>query len=125
MEIMFLTTMELFGSPLNCSVTGGITSCSAFPENEIFGAVINSFLFRWTSSYIVNPEYELEDMLKEVLHALASSEFTETPFMVVLILPVWDDMSWSSSTVRGHGHPNPSGTRALCTGAHTVARSKI
>ena len=69
-------------------MTGGITYCSAFPEDEIFGAVINTFLFRWTCSSIANPQYELEDMLKAVLHTIASSECIEIPFMVVLIPPV-------------------------------------
>jgi hypothetical protein len=53
-----------------------------------FGAIIDSFQFRWTSSCIVNPEYKPEDMLKAVLHTLASSKSIETPFLVVLILSV-------------------------------------
>jgi hypothetical protein len=87
-------------------MTGGITYCSAFPEDEIFGAVINSFLFRWTSSCIANPEYDLEDMLKAVLHALASSECTDIPFIVVIILPFWDDTytPWNSAAIRDHGN---------------------
>ena len=31
LERTFLTTKELFGSPLKCSMTGGISYCSAFP----------------------------------------------------------------------------------------------
>ncbi len=69
----------------------GITYCSAFPENAVFGAIINSFQFRWIISCIAIPEYEPEDMLKTVLHALASFESNETPFLVVLIFYVWDD----------------------------------
>jgi hypothetical protein len=30
-------------------------------------------------------------MLKAVLHALSSSEAQDTPFLVVLILPIWED----------------------------------
>ena len=41
-------------------------------------------------------------MLKAVLHALASSEAQDTPFLVVLILPVWEDTPWNSAAVRGH-----------------------
>ena len=51
----------------------GISYFSAFPEDEIFGAIIDSFLYRGTGSCIANQEYELEDMLKGALHALASS----------------------------------------------------
>jgi hypothetical protein len=64
---------------------------SDFSGDETFGAVTNSFLIRWTSSCIANPEYDPEDMLKAVLHVLDSFKCTETPFMVVLILLVWED----------------------------------
>ena len=52
---MSLTITELFGSPLNCSMSDGITYCSAFPEDTIFGAIMNSFQFRWLGSCIDNP----------------------------------------------------------------------
>ena len=101
-ENTFLTFTELFGSPLNCSMAHGMTYCSAFQEDVKFGAIIYSFLYRWTNSCIANPEYEPEDMLKTVLHALASSEHTDTPFLVVMILPTWDDTPWNSRAIRGH-----------------------
>jgi hypothetical protein len=63
-----------------------------FPEDEIFGAITDSFLYRWTDSCIANPEYEPEDMLKAVLHAFSSSDSQDTPFLVVLILPIWEDI---------------------------------
>ena len=81
-----------------------MTYCSVFPEDENFRAVINFFLFRWTSSCIANPECDPEDMLKAVLHVLALSECTNTPFLVVMILPVWDGTSWNSAAIRGHGN---------------------
>ncbi len=52
LERTFFTTTDLFGSPLNCYMTCGITHCSAFPVDETFGAIINFFLFRWTNSNI-------------------------------------------------------------------------
>jgi hypothetical protein len=88
MERTFLPNKtELFGSPLKCSMSGGIAFCSAFPEDKILGAIPDLFLYRWTSSCIANPEYEPQDMLKSALHALASSESPDTTFLVVLILP--------------------------------------
>jgi hypothetical protein len=69
-------------------MSDGITYYSAFSEDAVFGAIMNFFQFRWTSSCIVNLEYKLEDMLKAALCALASSESSETPFLVVLILLV-------------------------------------
>jgi hypothetical protein len=69
-------------------MTGGISYCSAFPAVEAFEPMIDAFSYRWTGSCIANPEYDPEDMLKAVLHALASSDSQDTPFLVVLILPV-------------------------------------
>jgi hypothetical protein len=83
-------------------MSGGISYCYAFPEDEIFGATTDSFRYRWTGSCIANPKYEPEDMLKAVLHALSSSEAQDTPFPVVLILLVWEDTPWSSAAIRGH-----------------------
>jgi hypothetical protein len=104
LEQIFLVTTELFGSPLNCSMTGGIIYYSAFPEDITFGAILNSFRCRWTGSCLTYPEYEQEDMLKAVLHALASPEDTETTLLVVLVLPVWDDSPWTSSAAKGHNN---------------------
>ena len=44
LERTFLIDMELFGSPLNCSMTSCISYCLAFPEDEIFGAITDSFI---------------------------------------------------------------------------------
>ena len=57
-------------------MTNGITYFSAFPEDEIIGDGTGSFIFRWTGSCIANPKYEPGDMLKAILHPLASSEST-------------------------------------------------
>jgi hypothetical protein len=54
-------------------MTPGMTYCSAFQEDDKFGAIIDSFLYRWTNACIASQEYEPEDMLKTALHALASS----------------------------------------------------
>ena len=58
MKRTFLTNTERFGSLLNCFMSGSISNCSAFPEDEIFGAIADSFLYRWTGSCIAIPEYE-------------------------------------------------------------------
>ena len=41
-------------------------------------------------------------MRKAILHALASSTDTTTPFLVVLVLPIWEDTPWYSATIRSH-----------------------
>ena len=40
-------------------------------------------------------------MLKAVLHALASSKSIDTPFLVFLILSIWEDTPWDSVAIRG------------------------
>jgi hypothetical protein len=69
-------------------MTKGMTYGSAFPEDVHFGAILNFFQYRWTASCIANPEYEPEDMLQAVLHALSSSEHADAPFLAVMVLPV-------------------------------------
>jgi hypothetical protein len=44
------------------------------------------------------------DMRKAILHALASSTDTTTPFLVVMVLPVWEDTSWYSDAIRNHNN---------------------
>jgi hypothetical protein len=41
-------------------------------------------------------------MLKTILHSLASSGYTNTPFLVILILPKWEDTPWNSKAIGGH-----------------------
>ena len=102
LERTFLDDKKLFNSPLNCSMSGGISFCSAFSEDEVFGATTDAFRYRWTGSCIANPEYEPEDMLEAVLHALASSKSSHFPFLVVLILLIWEDTPWNSAIILGH-----------------------
>ena len=103
-ENTFLTTMELFGSSLICSISQNITYCIAFQADKVFGSIINGFLFQWINSCIATPECEPEDILKAVLHALASSVCTELPLLIIMILLVWEDSPWNSVTIRGHGN---------------------
>ncbi len=69
----------------------GTTYCTAYPEDSAFGALHDALSYRLTGSCIANPEYEPEDMRKAVLYALGSSEHTTFPFLVVMVLPVWDN----------------------------------
>jgi len=55
LERTFITKTEIFGSPHNCSMSSSISYCSVFPEDETFGAITDSFLYRWTGSCIANP----------------------------------------------------------------------
>ena len=42
----FLTTCELFASPLNCAMGRGLSYCTAFPEDAAFGALHDAFSYR-------------------------------------------------------------------------------
>ena len=80
----------------------GITYCTAYPEDSAFGALHDAFSYKLAGSSIANPEYDLGDMRKAILHALASSTDTTTPFLVVPVLPVWEDTPWYSASIRSH-----------------------
>jgi hypothetical protein len=94
--------MERFASPLNCSMELGITYCSRFLEDPFFGAIHNALNYRCIVYCTANPEYDSEDTRKAILHALASSKNTTTPFMAVLVLPVFEDKPWRSASIRSH-----------------------
>jgi len=43
-------------------------------------------------------------MRKAILHALASSIDTTKPFLVVMVLPVWEDTPWYSAAIHNHNN---------------------
>ena len=80
----------------------GITYCTAYPKDSSFGALHDASIYRLTWSCATNPEYDPGDMRKSILHALASSMDTTTPFLVVMVLPLWEDTPWYSAAIRSH-----------------------
>jgi hypothetical protein len=78
------------------------TYCTTYAEDVAFGALHKAFSYRLTGSCTANPEYDPEDMRKAVMHTLSSSEDNKTPFLVVLVLPVWEDTPWTSAGIRSH-----------------------
>jgi len=80
----------------------GMTHCSAFLDDSIFGTLHIAHNYRWTGSYIANPEYNPKDMRTAVLHALASSTDTTTLLLTITVLPVWEDTPWQSAAIRSH-----------------------
>ena len=98
----FSTECELFSSPLNCSMGRDLACCSPFQEDARFGAVVNSFGYRWTGSCVANQEYTAADMRQAMEHAIRSSVSTENPFLCLLVLPAWDDSPWRSAGLLSH-----------------------
>jgi hypothetical protein len=90
-QLTFHTRAETFASPLICSMEPGITYCTAYPEDSSFGTLHDALSYRLTGSCTANPEYDPGDMRKAILHTLASSTDRTTPFLVVMVLPVWKD----------------------------------
>ena len=80
----------------------GLTYCSAYPEDSSFGALRDAFIYRLTGLCTANPEHNPGDMRKAILHALASSTVTTTPFLVAMGLPAWEDTPWYSAAIRSH-----------------------
>jgi len=123
-QLTFQSRAEIFASPLNCSMEPGITCCTADPENFSFGALNDAFSYRLTGSCTANPEYDPGDMRKAILHALASSTNTTTPFLVghgpsrmggyPLVL-----RCDTQSHQPGNTHPNSDRTNAICPGPQT------
>jgi hypothetical protein len=65
--------------------------CTTFQEDATFSVLFDAFGYRWTGSCLANPKYEPTDMRKTILHALACATSSSNPFLVVLILPAWED----------------------------------
>jgi hypothetical protein len=80
----------------------GIAYCTTYREDSAFGALHDAFSYRLTGSCIANPECDPGDMRKAILHALASSTDTTTPFLVILVLPIWENTPWYSAVIRSH-----------------------
>jgi len=92
----------MFASLLNYSMEPDITYRTAYPKDSVFGALNDAFSYKLTGSCTANPEYDPEDMRKAILHALAASKDSTTPFRVVLVLPVWEDTPWYSAAIRSY-----------------------
>ena len=87
---------EEFASPLNVSCLLP-RYCSAFKEDQLFGATHDAFAHAWTGSNEANPEYEDEAMYKAVRWALFSALYQlDKPVLTILVLPEWTGRSNTS-----------------------------
>jgi hypothetical protein len=88
------TTCELFANPLNSSMNPSFDYCSAFQGEAIFGALFDASSYRRIGSCLSNPEYEPVGIRKTISHALACAASSANQFLVILILPSWEDSPW-------------------------------
>ena len=93
---------ELFASPLNCLPDPQRTYYSAYQEDAIFGARHDSFSVSWRGHCVGNPEYEHEDMLNAMQHAIDSAESSPQPFTCILVLPRWKDTPYRRQNILLH-----------------------
>ena len=96
------TICELFASPLISSTSPSVNYCAAPQEDAVFGAQDQVYSYRWTGLCLAVPEYEPADTRRAVLHALACSTATESPLLVVMTLPAWEDAPWRTHSILSH-----------------------
>lgn len=83
-------TKERFASPLNYNPTFQMY-WSAHKKDQIFGAKWDSYRYQWTGGSVHNPEYEDEDLNKNIATAIAAARSTTAPVFGIHILPAWSD----------------------------------
>ena len=83
-------TKERFASPLNHSPEF-TEYWSVHKRDQLFGARWNAYKFQWTGGSVHNPEYEDQDLNKNVATAVAAARHTEEPVFGLHILPAWTD----------------------------------
>ena len=83
-------TKERFASPLNYNPTFTMY-WSAHKRDQIFGAKWDSYRYMWTGGSVHNPEYEDEDLNKNMATAIAAARNTTAPVFGIHILPAWSD----------------------------------
>jgi hypothetical protein len=98
----FDTSCELFASPLNTSMNTNVKYCTTLQEDAILGVLYAAFSYRWICSCLANSEYEPVDMRNTILHALACTTSSLNPFIVVLILPAWEDSPRRTRSILQH-----------------------
>lgn len=83
-------TKERFASPLNCSPEF-TEYWSVHKRDQLFGARWNAYKFQWTGGSVHNPEYEDQELNKNVATAVAAARHTLQPVFGLHILPAWTD----------------------------------
>jgi ribonuclease HI len=83
-------TKERFASPLNYNPTFRMY-WSAHKRDQIFGAKWDSYRYKWTGGSVHNPEYEDEDLNRNMATAIAAARSTTAPVFGIHILPAWSE----------------------------------
>jgi len=79
-----------------------VSYCAAPQEDATFCTQDQAYSYRWTDSCLAVPEHEPTNTRKAVLHALACSTATESPLLVVKILPSWEDAPRRTHSILSH-----------------------
>lgn len=81
---------ERFASPLNYNPRMR-QYWSIHERDQIFGARWDTYMYQWTGSSVHNPEYEDEELNRNVGTAIAAARYTDEPVFGIHILPAWSD----------------------------------
>ena len=84
------TSHERFASPLNWSPEFA-NYYSIHKRDQLFGARWNTYRYKWTEAGVHNPEYEDQDLNKNIATAVAATQYTSEPVFGIHILPAWTD----------------------------------
>jgi ribonuclease HI len=81
---------EMFASPLNYN------PCmkqywSTYERDRIFGAKHDAYKYQWTGSSVHCPEFEDEDVNRNIATAVAAARSTDTTVLGLHIVPAWTD----------------------------------
>ena len=85
-----LTSHERFASPLNWSPEFA-NYYSIHKRDQLFGARWNTYRYKWTETGVHKPEYEDQDLNKNIATAVAATQYTSEPVFGIHILPAWTD----------------------------------
>jgi hypothetical protein len=58
---------------------------------QLFGAKWNAYDYKWTQAGVHNPEYEDQEINKNIATAVAAAQYTREPVFGIHILPAWTD----------------------------------
>ena len=87
-------TRERFASPLNCNMHTTNVYYSMYPQDQVFGAKLDAYGWRWETASQANPEYTGHAMEKAMRWAIGSAQLAQAPALTVFVLPHWRDTAY-------------------------------
>ncbi len=107
-----------------------VSYCAASHEDTTFVARYDAYSYRWTNACPTGPEHEPAYIRNAVLHVLAYSASTDSPFLAILILTACEDTPRKTQSILFHSIVHFSSNqlkfiptiRRLCNNLNTTLR---